>query len=424
MKTYSDSAIFPVRQKDRVLGALDIALLWAGSAIAINVWYSGGYVYPLGWVPGVAMILAGSLVGSVIFAMAGVLGSDLGVPSMVTLRASFGTRGSQMISLLNYVALVGWTAWMIFINASAVDQLTTILYDFSAFPAWIIVCGALCTALALIKAQGWKWFARISVVLLLLLSLSMNIVVFSNSGWGHLASKPVWGMDAGVAFDLALIIPLSWAPLAADYARFSKSSRGAFLGAFIGQGGANSWFYVTGLACALAFGAYDPTVYVALVSPIFGAVALAVIWVGTLTTTFLDIYSANMSLINIANSMKEWQGSVITGVLGTVVAFLPWLDAFVGFLNVIGAIFVPLFAIVIADYFIVHKRKYDIAELYLKDGRYGHLQGLNLMAFAVWLLGVVAYAIFFYAMPWLGASLPTFLITMLAFVVLGRRSSS
>lgn len=420
MRTYADSAIYPSERKDRVLGSLDMALLWAGSAIAVNVWYSGGYISPLGWIPGIAMILAGSVVGSAIFALAGVLGSDLGVPSMVTMRPSFGLRGSQMVSALNYLALVGWTAWMIFINASAVERITSALYGYSAFPAWILLCGALCTALALIRAEGWRWFTRISVVSLVLLSLAINAIVFTNYGWEHLASKPAWGMGAGVAFDLALIIPISWAPLAADYMRFSKSSKGGFFGALAGQGGANSWFYITGLACALAFGAYDPTLYVALISPLFGIAALLVIWVGTLTTTFLDIYSANMSLINIAPSLKEWQGSIITGVLGTAVAFLPWLDAFVGFLNIIGALFVPLFAIVVADYFVVRRRAYDVEELYLRNGAYWYSHGLNPTSFAVWFLGIAAYFLFMLATPWLGATLPAFAVTMLAFVAASK----
>jgi putative hydroxymethylpyrimidine transporter CytX len=416
LKTYSDSAIYPVQKKDRVLGPVDIALLWAGSAIAVNVWYSGGYLSPLGWIPGIVLILAGSFVGSLIFALAGVLGTDLGVPSMVTVRPSFGLRGSQLISALNYVALIGWTAWMIFINASAVEQINEILFGFSGFPVWIILCGVLCTTLALVRAEGWKWFTRTSVVALLIMTLVINIVVFSSYGWETLASKPTWGMDAGVGFDLALIIPLSWAPLAADYMRFSRSHKGGFLGALFGQGSVNSWFYITGLACALAFGVYDPTVYVALIGPIFAIIALLVIWLGTITTTFLDIYSANVSLINIAPALKEWQGSLITGVLGTIMAFLPWLDAFVGFLNIIGALFVPLFAIVIADYFLVRGRRYDIAELYLPKGRYWYRGGFNFVSFAIWLFGVAIYFVFMVLTPWLGATLPTFITAFLIYV--------
>lgn len=399
---------------------MDIALLWAGSAIAVNVWYSGGYLYPMGWVPGVLLIIGGSFAGSVIFALAGVIGSDLGIPSMVTVRPSFGLRGSQLVSLLNYIALVGWTAWMIFINASAVGQISSMLFGFSSFPLWIVLCGALCTALALVRAEGWKWFTRASVLSLLVMSVAINALVFQNFGWDFLSSKPAWGMDAGIAFDLALIIPVSWAPLAADYMRFSRSSCGGFLGGLLGQGSVNSWFYITGLACALAFGAYDPTLYVAMVGPLFGIVALLVIWMGTVTTTFLDIYSANMSIINIVPSIKEWQGSIVTGFLGTLVAFLPWLDAFVGFLNIIGAVFVPLFAIVIADYFIVKKRRYNLAEMYVPSGGHWYRGGVRPLAIVLWVLGVALYYTFLAVTPWLGATLPTFMATLLIYVALCR----
>lgn len=418
LRAYSDSAIYPVEQKDRVLGSMDMALLWAGSAIAVNVWYSGGYLSPMGWVPGVLLIIGGSFAGSVIFALAGVIGSDLGIPSMVTVRPSFGLRGSQLVSLLNYIALVGWTAWMIFINASAVGQISSMLFGFSSFPLWIVICGALCTALALVRAEGWKWFTRASVVSLLVMSIAINALVFQNFGWDFLSSQPAWGMDAGIAFDLALIIPVSWAPLAADYMRFSRSSRGGFLGGLLGQGSVNSWFYITGLACALAFGAYDPTLYVAMVGPLFGIVALLVIWMGTVTTTFLDIYSANMSIINIVPSIREWQGSIVTGLLGTLVAFLPWLDAFVGFLNIIGAVFVPLFAIVIADYFIVKKRRYNLAEMYVPSGGHWYGGGVRPLAIVLWVLGVALYFAFLAVTPWLGATLPTFMATLLLYVAL------
>jgi putative hydroxymethylpyrimidine transporter CytX len=424
LKTYSQSAIYPVEGKDRVLTGMDVALLWAGSAVAVDVWYSGGYLSPIGWVPGLLLIVLGSFVGSVIFAAAGVLGSDLGIPSMVTVRASFGIRGSYLMSILNYITLVGWTAWMIYINASAADQVGLIAFGASGFPYWVVLCGVLCTALAIFRTEGWKWFTRASVTALIITTLAMNVLVFSNYGWGHLASQPTWGMPAGVAFDLSLIIPLSWAPLAADYMRFARSSKGGFLGALFGQGTVNSWFYITGLACALSFGMYDPTVYVTQVGGFaFGVVALFVIWFGTITTTFLDIYSANMSIINIFPRVREWQGSLITGGAGIIIAFLPWLNAFVQFLYLIGAIFIPLFAIVVVDYFLTRRRSYSIEDLYKRGGPYWHTGGVSLNAIAVWVFGMAVYFIVQYSIPELGATLPSFIITAVVYLALCKLQS-
>ncbi|MEN3036379.1 MAG: cytosine permease [Candidatus Methanosuratincola petrocarbonis] len=417
--SYEESAIYPVERKHKVLSFVDMALIWAGSAIAVNVWYSGSYLAPVGWIPGLLMIIAGSAVGSAIFAAAGVIGAEKGVPSMVSVRGSFGIRGSYLMSVLNYLTLIGWTAWMIYINASAADLICQMLFGATGFPYWIVIGGAACTLLALFKAEGWKWFTRVSVTLLVLIALAMNVAVFSGKGWEALASAPSGGMPQSIAFDLALIIPLSWAPLAADYMRFGKSVKGSFAGAFLGQGSVNAWFFATGLACALAFGLTDPTIYVTQVGgATFGIFALLAIWLGTITTTFLDIYSANMSLVNIFPRVKEWQGSLVTGIAGTVIAFIPWMDAFVAFLYVIGAVFVPMFAVVIADYFVVSRRKYDVGALYEPKGKYWYWRGLSVPAIASWAAGTAFYFWIQSGFPEVGATMPSFAFAFLAYLIL------
>lgn len=399
-----------------MLSGLDLFLLWAGSAIAVDVWYSGGALGGAGWTNGIIMIVLGSFAGSVIFAAAGVIGSDHGIPSMVSCRPAYGIRGSYLLSVINYFTLIGWTAWMININASAADRIGVMLFGVEGFRAWIIVCGAACTAMALLGAEGWKRFSRFTVVALVLTTFAINVALFAPSGWEALWAAPSGGMPLGIAFDLALIIPLSWAPLASDYSRFAKSSRRAFFGSFLGQGIANSWFFATGLACALLLGTLDPTVYVTQVGGLaFGIVALFVIWMGTLTTTFLDIYSASISAINVFPRLKERQGALIAGVLGTALALAPWLSAFVEFLYLIGAVFAPSFAIIIADYFVIRRRKLDIAELYEShDG--GTIGGFKAIAIASWLFGVGFYFASRGALGEWGIMLPTFAATAAIYI--------
>ncbi|MGC8937081.1 MAG: cytosine permease, partial [Candidatus Methanomethylicaceae archaeon] len=144
------------------------------------------------------------------------------------------------------------------------------------------------------------------------------------------------------------------------------------------------------------------------------------IWFGTITTTFLDIYSANMSLINIFPKLKEWQGSVITGIAGIIIAFLPWLDAFVQFLYIIGAVFVPLFAIVVADYFLLMKRRYSIQDLYLPSGRYWFKRGVSLVALEAWIIGVAIYYGVQQVSPDLGATLPSFIATSIVYFIMRK----
>ncbi|MEM2126068.1 MAG: cytosine permease, partial [Candidatus Methanosuratincola sp.] len=172
------------------------------------------------------------------------------------------------------------------------------------------------------------------------------------------------------------------------------------------------------LACALAFGLTDPTVYVTQIGGVaFGALALLAIWLGTITTTFLDIYSANMSLVNIFPKVKEWQGSLVTGIAGTAIAFIPWMDAFVSFLYIIGAVFVPMFAVVIADYFVVSRRKYDTRALYESKGRYWYWHGLSVPAIASWAAGTAFYFWVQSNFTEVGATMPAFAFTFLIYLL-------
>src|SRR3712207_7223913 len=58
-------------------------------------------------------------------ALAGKIGSDHGIPSLVTMRPAFGIRGSYLPAILNIMQLIGWTTFEIMIMARAADMLTS-----------------------------------------------------------------------------------------------------------------------------------------------------------------------------------------------------------------------------------------------------------------------------------------------------------
>ena len=70
----------------------------------------------------------------------------------------------------------------------------------------------------------------------------------------------------------------------------------------------------------------------------------------------------------------------------------------------------PLFGVLAADYFVLRRRRYQVDELYRPQGRYWYRQGVNLWAVAAWALGVAAYQLIARSLPWLGATIPSFVI--------------
>jgi cytosine/uracil/thiamine/allantoin permease len=89
------------------------------------------------------------------------------------------------------------------------------------------------------------------------------------------------------------------------------------------------------------------------------------------------------------------------------------------FLFLIGSFFVPLFGVLAADFFLV-RRRYDADELFRAGGRYWYRLGINWLGLAAWGVGFVAYHVVKAAFPWLGASVPSFLVALGVYWVLAR----
>ncbi|MBP1722307.1 MAG: cytosine permease [Deltaproteobacteria bacterium] len=428
------AGIEPVSSDQRTLGGWDFFLLWAGAAVSLAEIWAGGLIVPLGLGLGLWAILVGHLIGNTPLALGGVIGSRWGIPTMVAVRASFGLRGSYLAAAMNGIQLIGWTAVMLILCGGAAEAISK-AYGFSNPAFWVILSGAVTTFWALVGSRFWKWLQRFSVVALILLCGAMTYFVFVQYGWAQLAQIPRQKeFSFMIGMDLVIAMPISWLPLVADYSRFAKNSKSCFRGTWIGYFAVSSWMYLLGLAASLATKSPDPSGVVMNLMVQFGWAipALLIILFSTFTTTFLDIYSTAVSSLNIFPKLGERMGILIGGILGTATALLfPSLLNYEHFLLFIGAMFCPLFGVVLVDYFLLRKEVLDPEDLYRKDGRYWFWRGLNPRAFAAWAIGFALYLGFspmlmdkvmgiHAAFPWaLGSSLPSMGAAALIYWLLG-----
>src|SRR4030043_98455 len=175
--------IEPIAKEDRNLGGWDFFLLWAGAAISLAEIWAGSLIVPLGLGLGLWAILLGHLIGNTPFALGGLIGSRWGVPTMVSVRPSFGIRGSYFAAALNMIQLIGWTAVMLIVCGQAADAISK-FYGFSNVNLWIILSGVITTLWAVVGHRFWKWLQRISVLVLLILCIVVTYFVFSKYRWG------------------------------------------------------------------------------------------------------------------------------------------------------------------------------------------------------------------------------------------------
>lgn len=428
--------IEPIPKEERNLGGWDFFLLWAGAAISLAEIWAGSLIVPLGLGLGLWAILLGHLIGNTPFALGGLIGSRWGIPTMVSVRPSFGIRGSYFAAALNVIQLIGWTAVMLIVCGQAADAISK-FYGFSNLNLWIILSGVITTLWALVGHRIWKWLQRISVMALLILCLAMTYVVFQQYGWAILSQIPRKRDFAFmVGMDLVIAMPISWLPLVSDYSRFAKDSTSSFWGTWISYFMISSWMYLIGLMASLATQSPDPSGVVMGLMLKFGWAipALIIVLFSTFTTTFLDIYSTAISGLNIFPKLGERTGILIGGVLGIIVAILlPTLLDYEHFLLFIGAMFCPLFGIVLVDYFFLRRGTIDLVDLYRGDGRYWFWKGINPLAIIAWAIGFAIYLGFSpmlmekvlqikAAFPWpLGSSLPSMIVAGLIYWLLRQR---
>jgi nucleobase:cation symporter-1, NCS1 family len=341
-------------------------------------------------------------------ALGGVIGSRHGVPSMVSTRGALGIRGSTLPAVLNAVQLVGWTAVMLWICGHAAAGLTP-QCGWLGPRSWIVISGVLTTAWALSGHRFWKWLQRVAVFLLIALSMVMSYVILKHHGISNLLSvKPTGAMSFVQGMDIVIAMPISWLPLVSDYSRFATDTRRSFWGTWWGYFLAGSWMFAVGLCAALASSTETPDSMVInlMASMRLAYPALLIVLLSTITTTFLDIYSNAISIQSIFPKLNERAVILACGALGTLLAAFFPADQYQDFLLLIGAMFCPLFGVVLADYFILKRMQYEAGELF-GGALYQYTRGFNVPALAAWGCGIALYRFAVHAGWTCGASVPS-----------------
>jgi nucleobase:cation symporter-1, NCS1 family len=411
----------PVPAQKRAFGTSDAFALWFSLGIGLLVAQAGALLVPGLSLPHALMaIVIGTVIGVVLLSLAGVIGTDTGLAAMSSLRPTLGVRGASVPAVLNAIQLVGWGSFEIIVMRDSADALAKQSFNLSMPLVWTILFGALATLLAVSGPLSFvRRFLRTWGIWLLLAGagwLTWNLL--AKQDLGALMARPGNGeMAFGAGIDLVVAMPLSWLPLIADYTRFGRSAGGTFRGTLFGYGIANLWFYALGAVYGLAAGGGDALLTVALAQA-GGGIALLLILIDEIDNAFADIHSAAVSTGTFWGRLSVPMLSAAFGALCTLVALLVAMGKYQNFLLLIGSVFAPLFGVVLADHFIVRKRRIDSGAVGDLNGRYGFSGGWHVSAFIAWAIGIAAYHAINQWLPNLGATLPSLALGAVCYLVL------
>lgn len=386
------------------MGALQFGVLWGDLGVGLLVLVAGSLLVPaLGLRDALIATVVGSIIGSALLAMTGKIGSDLGVPTMVALRPALGIRGSYLSSVLNIGQLIGWAGLEIIIMSQAARAISDEFFGFGGYYFWMALFATIGTAFAIAGpvVVVRAFLERFGLWLVIAATIWLTWRLWSVYDIAEIWDRPgLGGLGFWLAVDIAVSLPVSWLPLVGDYSRYAKDGRGAAIATFVSYTIANVWFFFLGAAYLLVL--YEPgvgfvgndlifTLVDTLIALTLGWVFLFVILVDEMDNAFANIYSTAVSLQNLVQ-IPQRVLAVAVGATAFIVAVSIDIAGYETFLLLIGGVFVSLFGVLVADYYVLRRARYDTGELYREGGAYWYFGGVNVAGILAWAAGFVTFA--------------------------------
>ena len=372
------------------------SLIWFGAAVSIAEILTGTYFASLGFLKGLFAIVLGHIVGCILLFLAGMIGAKTQKSAMDTVKISFGTKGGIFFAILNILQLFGWTGIMIYDGASATQGILPIGHFI-----WCIVIGGLILVWILIGVKNLGKLNAIAMSALFLMTIILSFIIFKG---GIVFNKGDNSMSFGAAMELSIAMPLSWLPLISDYTKEAKEPVKATAASSIVYGFVSIWMYIIGMSAALF--TMESDIAKILLKAGLGIMGLFIVVLSTVTTTFLDVYSAGVSTESIFSKINSKWVAVAVTAIGTLGAIVLPMDDITGFLYLIGSVFAPMIAIQIADFFILKisndKKLFSIKNI------------------IIWVTGFIIYRILMKFDTPIGSTIPSMLITIFVSVTVNN----
>lgn len=367
-------------------------LIWFGASISIAEILTGTFFAPLGFSKGIAAILLGHVIGCFVFYLAGLIGGYTGRSAMDTVKLSFGDKGGLLFSALNITQLVGWTAIMISTGAIATTVISGSMWAVNKEWIWSIAIGGLIILWVIIGVKKIIKLNYFVIAALFVLTIILSRTVFSVTGTESVSDV----MRFGNAVELSVAMPLSWLPLISDYTKEAAKPKAATFTSTVVYFFGSSWMYIIGLGAAIYGGSGD--IASIMLKAGLGIAAVLILILSTVTTTFLDAYSAGVSAKSFSDKINEKYIGVAVAAVGIILAVALDVQNFESFLYFIGSVFAPMISIVITDYYILKK------EAVAKAVSWSNL--------AIWAIGFVIYRLLMSVYTPVGYTLPAMIIVI------------
>lgn len=426
---YNDD-LAPVRSDQRRWGTLDIAYLWVGMSVCIPTYMLASSLISAGmnWWQAILTVALGNLIVLIPMILNGHAGTKYGITFPVFARASFGVTGTHVASLLRAIVACGWFGIQTWIGGVAIYKMiclfapgladSAVIGFFSNEYIEVNIAQFLCFLAFWAVNIGlfWRGMESIRVVenlgapLLILLGIALLIWAYVNAdGFGPMLSQPSQFADASefwAAFFPGLTAMVGfWATLSLnipDFTREAKSQKDQMLGQALGLNTTMPLYAFIGVAVTSAtvviYGeaVWDPVDLLGrFEQPVLMVISMMALTLATLTTNLAaNVVAPSTAFSNMMPRRISLRvGGLITGLIG--ILMMPWklvadpsgyiFTWLIGYSALLG----PIGGILVCDYFILKRTRYDLAGLFQSDGPYRFRNGFNPAAMIAMVIAIL-----------------------------------
>lgn len=418
----------PIPLSGRRWGMKDMVALWVALSACIPTYMLASSLIEGGmnWWQSVLTIFLGNLIVLLPMVLNAHAGTKYGIPFPVFCRAAFGLRGANVPALLRALVACGWFGIQTWIGGWAIYKVLEVY-----IPEWRqqpkisfldinlpqLVCFLLFWSLN--QYIIWRGIAtvrtllRVKAPLLIVLGLALLAwACIRAGGFGPILSQPSKFSSGGSREGqfLEFFLPALtanvgfWATVALnipDFTRYVKTQRDQVLGQALGLPLTMGLYSFIGVAVTSAtvviYGSaiWDPVELLSrFESPFWHGIGLFGLILATLATNLAaNVVGPANDFANMAPRLISFRtGAVLTGLIGIGIQpwrlvadpsgyIFKWLVAYSALLGAIGGI-------LIADYYLLRKMRFNLRGLYDPQGPYWYWNGFHIASMVALTAGI------------------------------------
>ncbi|WP_134679111.1 NCS1 family transporter [Paracoccus ravus] len=406
-----EESILPTHLDQRPISRFGYTWIWIGIAVIIATYSlgAGGVEGGMSLSEVIAIIALANLVIGAFMLLTADIGTEHGLSFAVYLRAPFGVHGTHFPAVTRGVVAAMWFGIQTYLGALALNGIGQYFLGFDNWVLWYFVFAVLQIANTAMGIRSVERLAALAAPAIIAISVWMyftlegvaqtkGINIWTFQGTGQVSVAVLFISNMAFWSTMAIDIPnlTRFIEVGAGSRSFLKRNRAIFIAQLLALPVTQALIAGIGAVSFIATGNWNP---VEVIQSQGHGLSLLVLLALVVLAQWSTNNSANLipsalTFVNLAPRVIDYRiALVIAGIVGTLCA--PWalLDNLFVFLGYCGAFLSAIGGIMIADYYLLRRRRLNVPELFHLDGQFRYAGGFNPAGLIAWLVagGIAAF---------------------------------